>query len=372
MINHIVDIIVKPGRVWDFCKAIQDNLGIWRALPGFVDEIVLADPESNHIVAQTFWRSAEDADRFNRESFARVHALVQDLLAARPKTTTYRVAVSTNRTIVPEQNNANESAASSSPKAQDQAGAIVAQVMKAPPALFISGLELVSRLTREAQNLYNEAIDSALSAAAPPPISPGPYASGRPMTSESVNSRRAGAPLDMVRDTLSGLIAFVVPGPDPYSIAQGMSTTEAGGLDAGILDILISALNQSLPSPPGAPPAAAAMADALNQIANQVNPSAAGPFASPFARLSFPDKASVFQVIESNAQTRALAGVLPLIAFLVYSEAPVFDPQKRTLRGQPPGWRLSSYTGVADACAEFMGYYQNRRSVENSREFVVP
>ena len=34
------------------------------------------------------------------------------------------------------------------------------------------------------------------------------------------------------RDTISGLVAFVVPGPDPYSTTQGVTTSEPGGIDA--------------------------------------------------------------------------------------------------------------------------------------------
>ena len=52
----------------------------------------------------------------------------------------------------------------------------------------------------------------------------------------------------------------------------------------------------------------------------------------------------------------ALAGVLPqFVAFLVYSEAGVFDPVTRTLTGTPLGWKLSNYEGVADGRDEFKG-----------------
>ena len=38
----------------------------------------------------------------------------------------------------------------------------------------------------------------------------------------------ATAAPDLVVDTFNGLVAFVVPGPDAYSVAQGESTTEPG------------------------------------------------------------------------------------------------------------------------------------------------
>ena len=106
------------------------------------------------------------------------------------------------------------------------------------------------------------------------------------------------------------------------------------------------------------------VAGALDQFAGQVNPSAQGLFASPFANLSFTEKGRVFRAIEGNPQTRPLVGVLALVAFLTYSEAPVLDPRTRTLRARPLGWTLSGYKGVADGRADFKGYYQDRMHVE--------
>jgi hypothetical protein len=38
---------------------------------------------------------------------------------------------------------------------------------------------------------------------------------------------------DLTRDTLNGVAAFFVPGRDPYSLQQGESALEPGGLEAG-------------------------------------------------------------------------------------------------------------------------------------------
>src|SRR5262245_51978282 len=48
---------------------------------------------------------------------------------------------------------------------------------------------------------------------------------------------------DVVSETFNGLVAFVVPGPDAYSVVQGESTTEPGGIDAGATPALIAGLN---------------------------------------------------------------------------------------------------------------------------------
>jgi hypothetical protein len=102
-----------------------------------------------------------------------------------------------------------------------------------------------------------------------------------------------------------------------------------------------------------------------------VNPGAAsGSFASPFANLWFAEKATVFAILEINPQfapLRSVVGTLPgLVAFLSYSEVGVFDPGTRTLVGQPIGWTLSSYEGVAEGRDEFRGYFEHRRRADDA------
>ena len=170
---------------------------------------------------------------------------------------------------------------------------------------------------------------------------------------------------DLVHVTYNGLLAFVVPGFDPYSVEQDVSTKEPGGVDAGITEVLIASMDQAAPFEPNF---SVKVAGILNTMAQVVNPSASMPFSAPFSNLSFPEKAKVFEKLEGGdfgPELRPLAGVLPqFVAFLVYSEAGVFDPKKRTLTGTPLGWKpLSNYEGVADGRDEFKGYYQDRRQV---------
>jgi hypothetical protein len=163
---------------------------------------------------------------------------------------------------------------------------------------------------------------------------------------------------DLVHETFNGLLAFVVPGSDTYSTDQGVSTEKEGGVDAGITNLLIASMDQSAPFVPNF---SVFVADQiLNHVAQAVNPSASGRYSAPFANLSFPEKVAVFQVLEGDPALRPLAGVLPqFVAFLVYSEAGVFDPNTR----RPLGWDLSHYEGVADGRDEFKGYYQDKRKV---------
>src|SRR6266540_1415005 len=127
----------------------------------------------------------------------------------------------------------------------------------------------------------------------------------------------AAAP-DVVSETFNGLVAFVVPGPDAYSVAQGESSAEPGGIDAGATPALIAGLNFAQWFNPTA---AEGVATLLNGVALVVNPSAAS------------------------------GG---------------FDPATRKLVGQPVGWTLSSYDGVAEGRDELRGYFEHRRRADDA------
>lgn len=151
---------------------------------------------------------------------------------------------------------------------------------------------------------------------------------------------------ELSRDTMNGLTAFVVPGKDAYSRAQGTPRNEPGALEAKATDFMIESLDNFVPFPQQlAQPMAAALTTALsdlgidlpgplddllpgqvkdlddalrillendatiplslvialllNLVATQVNPlSVHGAFVSPFARLSFKEKAKAFELME--------------------------------------------------------------------------
>ena len=180
---------------------------------------------------------------------------------------------------------------------------------------------------------------------------------------------------NVVTQTLNGLVAFIVPGRDRYSRAQGTRSKTPGGIEAGTTAVLTRTLDRFLPGPL---PLSATAATILNEFAAQVDPaSRKGTFASPFANLSFAKKARVFATIESLSvesagSIRFLVGNLPdLVAFLAYSEAGVFDANRRRLRARPVGWRLTRYTGVADGRKELKGYWQGRKRPIPVRDVIV-
>ena len=153
----------------------------------------------------------------------------------------------------------------------------------------------------------------------------------------------------LAHDTIAGLVAFVVPGPDAYSRAQGVTDDTGGGVAARGPDFLMDALDQFLPAPDSYTQAlAAAMvtgsADAplslpddlvdgmldvtrsldaalldlfasdqqvplsltfalvVNYAASATHPEAitTGPFLSPFANLAFDQKMDAWAFLESD------------------------------------------------------------------------
>ena len=54
---------------------------ILKKQPGFVDEIVLvSDADSNRVLALSFWKTREDAERYQREQFKNVNDTLRSLL----------------------------------------------------------------------------------------------------------------------------------------------------------------------------------------------------------------------------------------------------------------------------------------------------
>lgn len=183
---------------------------------------------------------------------------------------------------------------------------------------------------------------------------------GTSLVASVAKARPAGAmaPPNVV-DAMNSLLAFVVPGSDSYSVAQGVSTPDPGGVDAGVVDTLIDTLNLASPTPPPSATTSEFIVDLLDQFAS-------GVFGgSNFAELLYWQKMVLFEIMEANPLAGPLVGaIIPLAANVAYSEAGVFDPVTRTLTGTPQGWDLTGYPGVSDGRDEFVGYYRGRKNAK--------
>lgn len=231
------------------------------------------------------------------------------------------------------------------------------------------------------------------------------------------------------RDTLAGVSAFSVPGADLYSLIQGRSTLQAGGVAAKNDAFLVYMFDNYLPLPPplgsslstalsnplrgvslslggvslnlgsivgqvlnskDSLPLSSLVALLLNALALVVQPaSIIGPFLSPFSRLSWNDKAKVLKLLETaDPQVLTVMGEVPaplvktLFAYLQlialglmafggfgsYSEWANLNRTTRTLNSRPVGWSLSKYqpAGPVEGWDEFRGYYQGRRSASDA------
>jgi hypothetical protein len=199
------------------------------------------------------------------------------------------------------------------------------------------------------------------------------------LASKGLLEQALAAQSDVTRDTLTGLVAFFLPGDDAYSRAQGDRIKGPGGIAAGTVPAFIEALDRFVPIsvfPNNSTnlPASGGVATLLNAYALQVNPAAAnGAFLSPFARLSNKEKAMVFERLESDpeydgTELKFVGGILPgFVTFMAWSEVGVIDPKRRRIRKRPVGWRLSKYDGPAEGHPELKGYYQGRKRVRGTR-----
>ena len=101
MYTRVVELTTKPEKARELCVAIDDKvLPILKKQPGFVDETVLAsDTESNRVLALSFWNAKEDAERYHREQYPKVHEMLEHLMDTEPTIRTFDVQTSTAHQI---------------------------------------------------------------------------------------------------------------------------------------------------------------------------------------------------------------------------------------------------------------------------------
>ena len=97
MFTRLVEITTRTGKARELCNTINDKvLPILRNQPGFVDEITLVSTTNpNQVIALSFWKTPEDAERYNREQFATITDSIQHLTETTPTVKTFDVDTST-------------------------------------------------------------------------------------------------------------------------------------------------------------------------------------------------------------------------------------------------------------------------------------
>jgi heme-degrading monooxygenase HmoA len=101
MFARIVDFVSRPGKTRTLSETIQNKLQpIFRVQPGFIDEIVLeSDVEPNRILTLSFWKTREQAERYNQETYPAVKEVLLASLETDPVVRTFNVATSTTHNI---------------------------------------------------------------------------------------------------------------------------------------------------------------------------------------------------------------------------------------------------------------------------------
>jgi quinol monooxygenase YgiN len=101
MFTRVVEINTKPGKSHELANTINEKvLPILRQQTGFLDETVLTpDTESNRVLALSFWKTKDDAERYQREHFARISEILSNLMENPPVVRTFNVHTSTTHRI---------------------------------------------------------------------------------------------------------------------------------------------------------------------------------------------------------------------------------------------------------------------------------
>ena len=101
MFARIIDFVSRPGKTRALSEIIRSRLfPILRVQAGFVDEIVLeSDVEPNRVVTLSFWRTREQAERYNQETYPTVKEVLAASLGADPIVRTFTVTNSTTCNI---------------------------------------------------------------------------------------------------------------------------------------------------------------------------------------------------------------------------------------------------------------------------------
>jgi heme-degrading monooxygenase HmoA len=100
MFVRVVEVKTKPGKAREVCNVLHEKvLSTLKAKTGFVDEIVLVS-DAEGILAQSFWKTKEDAERYSHEDYAKVSELIQHLVHSKPKVHAFDVQTSTCHKIV--------------------------------------------------------------------------------------------------------------------------------------------------------------------------------------------------------------------------------------------------------------------------------
>jgi hypothetical protein len=103
MFVRVVELRAKFRKAGELSQTIDRKIiPILQRQTGFVDEMVLvSDIESDEILALSFWKSRQDAERYNREQYPKVNDIISQLVERAPVVKTFNVDIRTGHKITP-------------------------------------------------------------------------------------------------------------------------------------------------------------------------------------------------------------------------------------------------------------------------------
>src|SRR5437879_13635556 len=86
MFTRVVELTSKSGKAKELSNTINEKaVPILKKQPGFVDETILvSDTEPTRVLGLSFWNSREDAERYHREQYPKIHEMLNPLLESEP------------------------------------------------------------------------------------------------------------------------------------------------------------------------------------------------------------------------------------------------------------------------------------------------
>jgi heme-degrading monooxygenase HmoA len=96
MFTRVIELTSKPNQSKELSNAINERaLPILQKQGGFVDEILLvSNAEPDRVLALSFWKTRDDAERYHREQYKNVAESVRHLLATEPLIRTFDMQTS--------------------------------------------------------------------------------------------------------------------------------------------------------------------------------------------------------------------------------------------------------------------------------------
>jgi len=101
MFTRIVEIKTQSKKGTEVANLIHEKiLPLLKQQTGFVDELVLvSSTEPDRVIGMSFWRTQQDAERYNRELFPKVNEILRPHAQGAPEVRTFNVNASTIKSI---------------------------------------------------------------------------------------------------------------------------------------------------------------------------------------------------------------------------------------------------------------------------------